>query len=727
MMPRSPRPGKLRTQVLAGVLLITLGALAVFDVAAVTALRTYLIDRTNVTLKSALTWTRPQLTELLPRHQDEQVQAALPVFGEYYLAFVPARGQVVNLQGGPGLAGPVLSAQAAAKIVRPDRAKAGAKAPPGFAVIQQYQVSAVSVPALSGTLVAGTDLKDVDATVDRVRLIVATGSVAVAVLIFLGVGLVMRRGPRPIEVMASQADRITAGDLTDRVDPAEAGSQARSEVGRLGAALNGMLARIQASVAERDASQELMRRFLAEASHELRTPLASLRANAELYFQGALSERPQVDEAMRRIMLEAQRMGRLVDDMLRLARLDQHPARQRDPVDVSALAAGCVERSRIADPRRTWQARIAPGLVAVGDEEMLCRAVDNLLANVHAHTPEGTTAVVTGYADGDRVVVEVSDDGPGVPGDRLPRIFDRFYRAGSPAHRPGSGLGLAIVTEIAAAHDGTVTAAASWPRGLRVTLAVPAAGGLGRPGAALGGLGRPGAEILTTTERLQGWALVSHWACFVSEFLAHSGPLPCRGYADGHGRVRVDRATLQPYQRGPWHFAPLLAGHLCWLLSSGSGRHHRHDGAPDPDLVPLLQPLGGDDAAAVEPGAVGRAEVFDVPQAVRGQEEGVVAGGMLVVDHQRALAPRGELGVEDTRLAAGLDDDRRGGTRVGEGGVARGGNRGNGGPPGLLLLLGGVFPRRQGPWVSAAVSLVGGAREAVEVGAGHPIDNARVW
>ena len=472
MKPRSPRPGKLRTQVLAGVLLITLGALAVFDVAAVTALRTYLIDRTNVTLKSALSWTRPQLTELLPQHQNREIKAtALPVFGEYYIGFVPARGQVVNLQGGPGLPGPVLSAQAAAKIVRSERAKAGAKPPAGNAVIQQYQLSAVSVPAFSGTLVAGTNLKDVDATVDRVRLIVATGSVAVAVLIFLGVGLVMRLGLRPIEVMASQADRITAGDLTDRVGPAEAGS----EVGRLGAALNGMLARIEASVAEGAASQELMRRFLAEASHELRTPLASLRANAELYFQGALSERPQVDEAMRRIMLEAQRMGRLVDDMLRLARLDQHPAQQREPVDVSALTAGCVERSRIADPRRTWQARIAPGLVAVGDEEMLCRAVDNLLANVHAHTPEGTTAVVVGYAEGDRVVVEVSDNGPGVPGDRLPRIFDRFYRAGNPAHRPGSGLGLAIVTEIAAAHEGTVTAAANWPRGLRVTLAVPAA------------------------------------------------------------------------------------------------------------------------------------------------------------------------------------------------------------------------------------------------------------
>ena len=579
MKPRSPRPGKLRTQVLAGVLLITLGALAVFDVAAVTALRTYLIDRTNVTLKSALSWTRPQLNELLPGHRRSGEQVSLPVFGEYYIAFVPARGRVVNLQGGPGLKAPVLSATAAAGIVRPAvaNARATAKVGPDFTVVQQYQLSAVSVPAFSGTLVAGTNLKDVDSTVDRVRLIVATGSAAVAVLIFLGVGLVMRRGLRPIEVMASQADRITAGDLTDRVGPAEAGS----EVGRLGAALNGMLARIEASVAEGEASQELMRRFLAEASHELRTPLASLRANAELYTQGALTERSQVDEAMRRIMLEAQRMGRLVDDMLRLARLDQHPARQHEPVDVSALAAGCVERTRIADPRRTWQARIAPGLVAVGDEELLCRAVDNLLANVHAHTPEGTAAVITAREAGHSVIVEVSDNGPGVPADRLPRIFDRFYRAGTPARRPGSGLGLAIVTEIAAAHDGTVTAAAVWPRGLRVSLAVPAWRSADSTGA-------PGDQF---------------------------EPADCLG------------------------------------------RHHDDDGAPDPDLVAFLQPLGDDDAAPVEPGAVGRAEVLDVPEAVSRLEEGMMAGGVLVVDHQGALSAGGELGVEDAGLVPGLDDD----------------------------------------------------------------------
>jgi len=502
-MIKAPHPGKLRTQVLAGVLLITLGALAVFDVAAVTALRTYLLNQTDVTLKSALNWTRPQLQALLPdKRTGQMVSTPVPIVGEYYIAFVPFRGRVVNLQAGPGF---TVSNRWA--VIAADRAKAlaGQGGPAtfqsgGLSVISQagsgqastVQVSggqdfrrgaatppagpaqlrlwSVAVPSFSGSLVIATDLKSVDATVDRLRAIVVTGSAAAAVLIFLGVGLVMRQGLRPIETMAKQADRITAGDLTDRVDEAHSGS----EVARLGAALNGMLGRIQASVAEREASQDLMRRFLAEASHELRTPLASLRANAELYQQGALTSRPQVDEAMRRIMLEAQRMGHLVDDMLRLARLDQHPARQVEPVDVGALVDDCVQRSRIADPDRTWQARVEPGLVAVGDGEMLCRAVDNLLANVHTHTPSGTTAVVTAYQESGHVVVRVSDDGPGVPADRMPRIFDRFYRAGSPSLRPGSGLGLAIVSEIAAAHNGTVRAAQAWPSGLCVTLAVPA-------------------------------------------------------------------------------------------------------------------------------------------------------------------------------------------------------------------------------------------------------------
>ena len=125
---------------------------------------------------------------------------------------------------------------------------------------------------------------------------------------------------------------------------------------------------------------------------------------------------------------------------------------------------------------RTWQCEISGGLEVIGDEELLRRAIDNILGNVAAHTPEGSTATLTATTAQDgQVVLEVSDDGPGVPPDQLPRIFDRFYRAGVPSGRPGSGLGLAIVAAVAAAHNGQVTATASQPHGLRVTLTLPAA------------------------------------------------------------------------------------------------------------------------------------------------------------------------------------------------------------------------------------------------------------
>ena len=483
--PGTDGRGKLRTKVVAGVLAITVVVLAVFDFAAVTALRKYLIGQTDGTLKSALTQTQPRLQKLLPAARNAKLAQAgydwssFPVVGEYYIEWVPAKGAAVDLQvqGGAGSLPPgalanakIQAAVASGQTVVLSRGKGEAVV---TAVPQpgQFRIASLSVPAEAGTLVAGTNLQDVNGTVKQLELIVITGSAAAAALIFLGVGLVMRRGLRPIERMARQADRITAGDLTDRVDTADTGT----EVARLGTALNGMLGRIEASVAERDASQELMRTFFADASHELRTPLASLWANAELYQQGALTERSQVDEAMRRITLEAQRMGRLVDDMLRLARLDQHPDQHRDLVDLTALLDNCVERAQVADPSRTWTTDIGTGLAVAGDEEQLCRAVDNLLANVQTHTPEGTVATVTARTDDNgRVVVEVSDDGPGVPADKLGRIFDRFYRAGAEARRPGSGLGLAIVSQIAVTHQGTAAAAPNYPHGLRVTLTLPA-------------------------------------------------------------------------------------------------------------------------------------------------------------------------------------------------------------------------------------------------------------
>jgi two-component system, OmpR family, sensor kinase len=453
MRRSGPRQAQLRPRVLAGVMAVTLIALAAFDFAAVTALRGYLVGQADAGLQTVLSAFRPgELSQL------GQPPSQLPaILDQYGLAFVPPHGTT-----------DVVFASTALALDGPEVRAARPRADTVTSFNGQAQVRLLARPEDGGMLVADTSLTGLNQTIGQLELILAAGSAAAGALIFLGVAWVMRRGLRPLETMAAQAGQITAGDLTGRVSPHDPGS----EVGRLGAALNAMLARIEGSVRELQASQELARRFFADASHELRTPLASLRANAELYQQGALPAQSQVDQAMHRIAWEAQRMSALVDDMLGLARLDQHPGQQHDPVDLTAMVTECAERAQITDPGRAWQARILAGLVVIGDEELLRRAVDNLLANVRAHTPAGTAATITAATRASSVIIEVSDDGPGVPDDQLPRIFDRFYRAASSPRR-GSGLGLAIVAAIAAAHDGSAEATVNKPHGLRVTLTLP--------------------------------------------------------------------------------------------------------------------------------------------------------------------------------------------------------------------------------------------------------------
>ena len=475
---------QLRIKVMAGVVLVTLVALVAFDVGAVTTMHRYLLTQTDNNLHVAANQTVPRLRDILasgppPGAAGSQPGEATPAYirqppgsdfpalpGAFDMVFLPWRGQQVTLQvstaGGPHGANWVMWRRVAQAAVRPGPHTVAVAPGSGPLRVQDIQVR-------GGSLVVGTSLSQVAKTIDQVEAIVTLGSIAVVLLIGLGVFVVLRRGLRPIEAMARQADRISGGALTDRVTP----QNPRSEVGRLGAALNGMLARIEADVHERETSQQQMRRFFADASHELRTPLASLRANAELYQQGALGSTDEVDEVMDRIAAETRRMGRLVDDMLRLARLGQHPGQSQEPVDLTDVVTGCADRARVADPARTWQVQIADGLATVGDEELLRRAIDNLLMNVLVHTPGETVGTISASEVGDRVTIEVSDDGPGVPPDKLTHIFERFYRAGARSGRPGAGLGLAIAAEIASAHGGTAQAEAVSPRGLRITLALP--------------------------------------------------------------------------------------------------------------------------------------------------------------------------------------------------------------------------------------------------------------
>jgi len=473
------RHPQLRTRVLAGVLAVILATLAAFGVAAVTALHGYLLAETDTNLQTILAEYYPDLAPSHARVQPPKrpaqpgktsltnpVQSLPPlpaIVDGYDIELMTGVGKVRQIVGGDPDLVPRLPANLAQ--VAAHRGALTVTSRNGRAHLRLTAQS-----AHGRTLIVATSLQSLDSTLSRLKLIVAFGVLASALLVVAGAGLVIRRGLRPIATMAAAADKITAGDLTRRVSPHDP----VTEFGRLGAALNGMLDRVQAAVRERQNSERATRQFFVDASHELRTPLASLRANAELYQQGALPGRSQVDEAMRRITAEARRMGDLVDGMLRLARLDQHPRPSHEPVDVSALAVECTERARTSSPRHIWQPRITAGLITTGDEEMLRRAIDNLLANIATHTPGGTTATITASPTGGTITLEVSDDGPGVASDQLPRIFDRFYRAPTEEHHNGSGLGLAIVTAIACAHHGTAHATLNHPHGLRVVLILPA-------------------------------------------------------------------------------------------------------------------------------------------------------------------------------------------------------------------------------------------------------------
>jgi two-component system, OmpR family, sensor kinase len=494
-LPWRPRWALLRTRVLAGVLLVTLVVLAAFDVAAVSALRPYLLGQTDGQLRDVLDLYSSvardaQLLHGPPHaivgiyrkrgHRTVHVRPnpvpahwlAAPLLRPY--SVVTVSGKTVKVASPRIMVGNVTIGNADLRPTLPGNLTALARSGQGWTAPsakgnQPLRLMAAPDPG-HGVIIVMTSLDTVDKTVGQLELILLIGSAAAGLFAAGGVAWIMRRGLRPIETMAGQADAITAGDLTSRVSPHDP----RTEVGRLGVALNGMLSRIEEFITERETSQEATRRFFADASHELRTPLASLRANAELYQQGVLADRQQVDEAMRRITLEAKRMSGLVDDMFRLARLDQQPSREHEPVDLSAVLRGCTERARIADPHRTWRASIDPGLVVAGDEELLRRAADNLLANISTHTPAGTVATIRAAESDGTITVQVGDDGPGLPASQLPRIFDRFYRAAPPGC-PGSGLGLAIVTAVAATHGGTVAARLNEPHGLRVSLTLPAA------------------------------------------------------------------------------------------------------------------------------------------------------------------------------------------------------------------------------------------------------------
>ncbi|HEX3509487.1 MAG TPA: HAMP domain-containing sensor histidine kinase [Solirubrobacteraceae bacterium] len=335
----------------------------------------------------------------------------------------------------------------------------------------QYRAFAQRDPEDSGITIAAVPMHEVTDTLQRLLLVEAL--VIAGVLVALGATafFVVRLGLRPLSRMEVTAGQIAAGELSRRVSPADG----RTEVGRLGRALNAMLDRLERAFAERQASEDKLRQFLADASHELRTPLSSIRGYAELFRMGATTTREETELAMRRIEDESRRMGVLVEDLLMLARLDETPEPRREEVDVARMARDAVTDAHAVAPDREISVLAPERATLSADPHQLHQVLANLMRNALVHTPAGTPIEVTVSDGDDAVAIAVRDHGPGFPQDAAAHLFDRFWRAegGRERGRGGAGLGLAIAREIVAAHGGSIRAANAANGGAEFTVELP--------------------------------------------------------------------------------------------------------------------------------------------------------------------------------------------------------------------------------------------------------------
>ncbi|HEX9548221.1 MAG TPA: HAMP domain-containing sensor histidine kinase [Acidimicrobiales bacterium] len=447
----------LRGRLLIALLALVAAGLALSDLATYKTLQRFLVRRVDQQLVGVGRGARIAINRLNARPPADA--NAPPGFGraELYAQLRDASGRVVHTYRSPTAE---TSTPAIPRQLPRDRGRGvdltvGSEQPGG----PSWRLRVLTVPSTQGavpptqqSLVLALPMRDVHSTLHDLVLIELTVSAGVLIAAG-GLGLwLVRLGLRPLDEIETTAEAIAAGDLARRVPEAST----RTEVGRLAVAINAMLSQIEGAFAERQASEDRLRRFVADASHELRTPLTSIRGYAELFRRGANHRPDDLAKAMNRIEAEAVRMGVLVDDLLLLARLDRGLPLLRTPVDLTRVAMEAAEAAQVVDHTRPLAVQTNGPVTVLGDPARLRQVADNLLANVRTHTPEGTHATVRVSAREGTAVLEVSDDGPGVSPDQATRIFERFYRAdtGRSREHGGSGLGLAIVDSIVSSLGG---------------------------------------------------------------------------------------------------------------------------------------------------------------------------------------------------------------------------------------------------------------------------------
>jgi two-component system, OmpR family, sensor kinase len=334
-----------------------------------------------------------------------------------------------------------------------------------------YRVIVSKTPS-GDTLITAVTTRNIDSTIHSLRNI----DLAVSLIILIALGLaawgIVRAELRQLDRIAATAGAIAAGDLSQRIDT----SRPSTEVGRLSEALNAMLTQIEASFAEKQTTEDRLRRFAADASHELRTPLTAIRGYAELFRQGAIKDDEHLTRVLQRIESEALRMGLMVDDLLMLARLDQSRSMERESVDVVGVVRNVVNDSMVVSTDQDIALTCSVDTALVnGDPARLHQVFSNLVGNAMVHTPAGTSIAVSVRKESGWVVVDVKDDGPGLSTEAAGRIFERFFRVdtGRSRHTGGTGLGLSIVKSIVDSHEGEVSVATKVGRGACFTVRLP--------------------------------------------------------------------------------------------------------------------------------------------------------------------------------------------------------------------------------------------------------------
>jgi two-component system OmpR family sensor kinase len=451
----------LRVKLVAALTLLVALALTLTGIVASTALHGYLIDRVDANLASSV--NGPILAQPPPGVGDHRGLRR----DDFVLQISSLDGTVVQaFTMQPGVSPPKLAKVSAASV-----AALGGKPFTVTSLSGDKQWRVVEIQAenpRSGQTYAAAlaaPLEDVASTLQRLMVLeLAIGAVVLILLAGLGYGVV-RSSLRPLVEVEETAEAIAAGDLSRRVKEGDP----RTEVGSLSRSLNTMLGQIeeafhaqQASESTARQSEERMRRFVADASHELRTPLTSIRGFAELYRQGAVGEKAELDRVMKRVEDEAARMGLLVEDLLLLARLDQQRPLVREPVDLLHLARDAAHDASAVAPDRVIDVEVTGDgpPVVLGDDARLRQVFGNLVTNALTHTPSGSPVTLRLGADdhSGMAALEVVDRGPGLSSEQSSRVFERFYRADPSRTRAhgGSGLGLSIVAALVAAHGGRV-------------------------------------------------------------------------------------------------------------------------------------------------------------------------------------------------------------------------------------------------------------------------------